>query len=145
MARLWDVATERPRGGPLTGHTGEVYDVAFTPDGQLLATGSGDETVRLWNVATGQPHGQPLTGHGDEVLGLAFGPDRRLASASADQLVRLWNIDFTSWREHGCSMVNRNLSGAEWDQLLPGLPYERTCPELPPGTGAPPDSPAAAY
>ncbi len=92
-----------------------------------------------------QPHGQPLTGHGDEVLGLAFGPDRQLASASADQLVRLWNIDFTSWREHGCSMVNRNLSGAEWDQLLPGLPYERTCPELPPGTGAPPDSPAAAY
>jgi WD40 repeat protein len=34
----------------LTGHTGQVYSVAFAPDGHTLATGSGDNTVRLWSV-----------------------------------------------------------------------------------------------
>jgi hypothetical protein len=38
-----------------------------------------------------------------------------------------------------------NLSMTEWDQLLPGVRYERTCPDLPAGDGAPPGAPAARY
>ncbi len=37
----------------LTGHTDWVRSVAFSPDGKLLASGSGDRTVKLWNIAMG--------------------------------------------------------------------------------------------
>jgi WD40 repeat protein len=145
-ARLWDVATGQPHGPPLTGHTEVVNEVAFSPDGRLLATTSGDQTARLWDVATGKPHGPPLTGHTSSVWGVAFSPDGRLlATTSGDHTVRLWHPDFHSWTAAGCKLVNRNLSITEWKQLVPGVAYQRTCPELPPGQGAPLDAPTARY
>ncbi|MFY9806624.1 MAG: WD40 repeat domain-containing protein, partial [Pseudonocardiaceae bacterium] len=48
---------------PLTGHTNQVKSVAFSPDGNTLASGSRDQTVRLWNVtdpAHPTPLGRPL-------------------------------------------------------------------------------------
>ncbi|HKR48839.1 MAG TPA: WD40 repeat domain-containing protein [Pseudonocardiaceae bacterium] len=42
----------------LTGHTNNVNGLAFSPDGQTLATGSADHTMRLWTLArSGSPTG----------------------------------------------------------------------------------------
>ena len=91
--RLWEVATGAPIR-TLTGHTHEVFSVAFSPDGNTLASGGGwtDQTVRLWEVTTGAPI-RTLTGHTGAVFSVAFSPDgNTLASASADGTVLLWEL-----------------------------------------------------
>lgn len=76
----------------LTGHSGGVYDLAISPDRQLLASSSDDRTVRLWSLPGGELQ-QTLAGHTDEVWGLAMSPDGRLLiSGSDDDTVRLWRL-----------------------------------------------------
>jgi len=77
----------------LSGHPDEVDALAFSPDGELIASGGRtDYSVRIW-----QQNGKlinTLKGHTDTVLGVAFSPDgQTIASASGDQKIKLWQRD----------------------------------------------------
>ncbi len=65
--------------------------MAFSPDGQRLASGSEDTTVKIWDSATGKELFS-LKGHANEVFSVAFSPDgQRLASGSWDKTVKIWD------------------------------------------------------
>ncbi|RAL03535.1 uncharacterized protein BO80DRAFT_453197 [Aspergillus ibericus CBS 121593] len=80
----------------LDGHTSPVTAVAFSPDGQMVASASNDCTVRLWDTATGRER-HSLQGHTDWTV----------VSASGDGTMRLWDVvigrercslqGYTSW------------------------------------------------
>lgn len=78
----------------LPGHTDSVLVVAFSPDGSMLASGSGDRTVRLWELDTQTPLAT-CVGHTHWVLCLAWAPDgtRMLASGAHDHTVRVWRAE----------------------------------------------------
>jgi WD40 repeat protein len=74
----------------LEGHTSSVYSVAYSPDGNILASGSSDKTIRLWRVSDGTLL-DTLEEFLDSVRSVAFSPDGRiLASGLSDATIRLW-------------------------------------------------------
>ena len=65
-----------------------VFNLAFSRDGRLLASGNLDDKAQLWDMATRQPIGNPLIGYS-----LAFSPDgKTLAAGSTDGTVQLWDV-----------------------------------------------------
>ncbi len=88
--KIWDSTTGKELLA-LKGHAGAVWSVAFSPDGQRLASGSNDKTVKIWDSATGKEL-FTLKGHAGRVMSVAFSPDgQRLASGSNDQTVKIWD------------------------------------------------------
>jgi WD40 repeat protein len=76
----------------LKGHSFVVSSVAYSPDGQTLASGSWDRTIKLWDVNTGNLL-QTLEDHSELVNSVAYSPDgQTLASSSIDNTIKLWDV-----------------------------------------------------
>ncbi|MEM7062040.1 MAG: WD40 repeat domain-containing protein [Cyanobacteria bacterium P01_B01_bin.77] len=98
--RLWDVATgdcvqvleECTPDGTQLSRLAEVWSVAFSPDGKLLACGGADSTIRVWHIEQGDCL-TVLKGHSDQVWSIGFSADsQQLVSGSLDQTARLWDV-----------------------------------------------------
>jgi WD40 repeat protein len=76
----------------LSGHADTVWSVALSTDGQVLVSGSEDNTIKLWNLATRQAS-RTLTGHTDSVRSVSLSLDgQTLVSGSGDATIKLWDV-----------------------------------------------------
>jgi WD40 repeat protein len=70
---------------------GPGRDIAWSPDGRMLAISGPDRLVRVWEPLAGEPL-RTLFGHTDDVTQVAWLPTSQLATASLDGTVRVWDV-----------------------------------------------------
>src|SRR6267378_1393082 len=68
-----------------------IFCIAFSPDGNQIVSGSGDQSVRVWEAKTGEQL-RELQGHTSAVYSVAFSPDgNQIVSGSCDESVQVWD------------------------------------------------------
>ena len=113
----------------LKGHSGFVRSVAFSSDGETLASGSDDYTIKLWDVASGQEL-KTLKGHSLKVWTIAFSPDcKMLASGSHDKTLKVWDVasgqELKTLKEHSLPVTTvafspdgKTLASGSWRNAI---------------------------
>jgi WD40 repeat protein len=84
-----------PLRAVIRGHTGRLTDVAFSPDGEFIATASEDTTVRVWEAKTGR-NVATLAEHTAPVKSAAFTGDGRFVITTTSGAARVW--DTKTWK-----------------------------------------------
>jgi len=123
----------------LQGAPGSVHAIAFSPNGEQLAFASDPGGTMLFDLIT--PGTPPILFDRNMNLSVAFLSDgNHLAAGFANggnARVMVWPV-WSSAADYLCARVWRNLAMDEWRLYVgEGIPYERTCSNLPPGAGAP--------
>jgi WD40 repeat protein len=108
------------------GHEDRINDVAFSPQGQVLASASADHTARIWDLSKPEQGPAITLQHDQWVWSVAFSPDgKRLATASSDKTIRVWVSSSDLLAEISLARVKRNLTAKEWKNVVgEDIPYE---------------------
>ena len=132
--RLWNVTDPgRPRllGGPLTGPTGDIFQVAVSPDGRYLAAGSTNQAVWIWDISDpARPRlNEELQAARDEVFSVQFSPNgQSLVAAGSARTLYLWRYRAAAATQMVCSHAGDPITRSEWARYIQGAPYRAICP-----------------
>lgn len=143
--RLWDVAALKALGAPLQGASPQTMamDLTFTANRDLLLLLSLEGELLVWEVASHKLLADPIPlGRLDRneyplSRAIAAQPGGGLVVIGGTEGLSLWNSSTDSWNERACTVANRNLSPAEWNEVLPDVPYRPACPPVPEWAAAP--------
>jgi WD40 repeat protein/class 3 adenylate cyclase/tRNA A-37 threonylcarbamoyl transferase component Bud32/energy-coupling factor transporter ATP-binding protein EcfA2 len=120
---LMDAQDGERLGPPIEVGKHEIAPVSFSPDGRLLAASSGDETATVWDLASRKRLGTTFP----SVFVAQFAPDGDLVIAHLEDTVK-WPMDPRTWMRFACQVAGRDLTPAEWSDVLPDRDYRRNCP-----------------
>jgi WD40 repeat protein/DNA-binding SARP family transcriptional activator len=124
---FWDAATGRRVGREIGGQNGAVISVTYSPDGTEVMTTSGDGNFRLIDVATGKLIGEPLPGADVGGWGTFFPNGKEIVATFWSGAGVVWNVDPAAWAEQACRIAHRNLTRAEWNDVLPQGRFDVVC------------------
>jgi WD40 repeat protein len=129
IVRLWDMATGKPRGAPLTGLAGFTDTVGLAPGGRTAVGADAAGHVLLWDVPTRSTIGNafpgPVAGRNAAAYFTPSGHSVVVVSDTGAGWV--WDVDPSDWLARACQVAGRSLTQQEWQELLPDRPYHATC------------------
>jgi WD40 repeat protein len=89
--RVWDIDTGEPLI-LLNAHSDQVYTLAFSPDGRLLAVADSSATIHIWSEVERGKELHVIPGDQEEVRCLTFSADaQRLAVGGTDRVIHVWD------------------------------------------------------
>src|SRR5205085_1231103 len=118
---FWNARNGHPRAAPLHAANGNIDTVSFSPDGSLVAAGAYDRTSTVWDLSSHREVGDTFPEHVAAAPAVLFQPNGRLLidyEADAGE----WPMDVRTWERFACQVAGRDLSRAEWRNILPTRP-----------------------
>jgi WD40 repeat protein len=122
-----DARSGRRIGPVMQAAGGVVAQVSFSPDDRSVAVSSADHTTSIWDLRTRSRVGNPFGPYRGTVPAGFFAPDGHLMIGLEGSAI-LWPMDAQTWERFACRVAGRDLTRAEWHDVLPTRPYEAVCP-----------------
>jgi WD40 repeat protein/class 3 adenylate cyclase len=125
---LWNARNGSPLGSPIQVATGAVDPISFSPDGRMFVASSADQTATLWDVRTRKRLGNTFPIEQGSIPVAQFAPGGDLVIDNVTDTAQ-WPTDLRTWERFACRVAGRDLTRAEWSDLLPERPYRPVCPQ----------------
>jgi len=115
-------------GAPIQVATGPVDPISFSPDGRLFIATSADATSTVWDIRSRKRWGTSFAVEAGSIPVVRFVPNGDLVIDNlADTAV--WPTRLSAWKRFACQIAGRDLTRAEWADLLRNRPYQHVCPQ----------------
>ena len=108
--------------------TAGIDPISFSPDGRLLAASSFDQTASLWDLRSRKRLGNSFPTEPSWVPVARFAPNGDLVIDRTADMAD-WPTDVRTWERFACQVAGRDLTPAEWHDILPDRPYRHVCPQ----------------
>jgi WD40 repeat protein len=146
--RIWDLSRpsdpQELTNSPLTGPNSTIERLALSPDSRTLAALTADGHVWLWAVGTPSKAGLngSLTAATGRPAAIAFSPtDNTLVAGGSDRRLTFWHYRPYQAVNRICALSGTPITATEWQQYVPGAPYEPPCETWTPPAPAQPVAP----
>jgi WD40 repeat protein/class 3 adenylate cyclase len=124
---LWDAARREQLGAPVTLAASNVLGISFSADGTLLVGSTSDGSTILVDLESRQRLGNSFAIEGGAITAPLF-------TSRGDLLINYvgtatdWPVNLGVWESYACQVAGRDITPAEWANVLPHRPYEHVCP-----------------
>jgi len=123
----WDLRHGKPVGAPLQIAAAPLDPISFSADGRLLVASALDGTQTLWDLRARRRLGKSFPARSGGDAAAHFTPHGDVVIEYLGEGA-IWPTDPRVWQRYACQVAGRDLTRAEWSDVLPDRNYRRVCP-----------------